>query len=162
MRLQRRERIVRDLRTRGRYSRDKCRLSRIRKTDESNVRQQLQLELKIQLLALASSLMIARRAIRRSREVRVAETAAAATRRQPAIAVVTKVVQQVACRNLKDLCSNWNANNQVFPCATRAIRSLAVQTARRDVARVVPQVQQRVQRIISDEDYVTTASTVSA
>jgi len=55
--------------------------------------------------------MIARRAIRRSREVRVTETAAAATRRQPAIAVVTQVVQQVAGRCIKDLCSDWNANN---------------------------------------------------
>src|ERR1044072_4595245 len=161
MRLQRRERIVRDLRTRSRDSRDKGRLPRIRKTHESDIRQQLELELKVQLLALASSLMIARRAIRRAREVRVAETTAATTRRQPAIAVVTQVVQQITCRSLKDLCSNRNANKQVFPRAARAIRSFAVQTARRNVTRVVTQVQQRIQRCIRDEDHVAAASAVS-
>jgi len=37
-----------------------------------------------------------------------------------------------------------------------------VQTARRDVARVVTQVQQRVQRSIRNEDHVPAASTISA
>jgi predicted nucleic acid-binding protein len=94
--------------------------------------------------------------------VRVAETAAATARCQPAIAVVTQVVKQVACRNVKDLCSNRNANNQVVAVMARAIRSLAMQTTMRDVARVIAQVQQRVQRSIRDEDYIAAATTVSA
>ena len=37
-----------------------------------------------------------------------------------------------------------------------------MQPARRDVARVITQVQQRVQRSIRDEDHVAAASTISA
>src|SRR5689334_11337728 len=98
MRLQRRERVVSDLRSCRGDGRDKRRLSCIRKTNQSNIREQLQLELQVQLFTLASRLMVARSAIRRSREVRVSETAAAPARSQPAIAVVTQVVQQVAGR----------------------------------------------------------------
>src|ERR1041385_6865865 len=162
MRLQRRERVISDLRPRRGNSRDKSRLPRIRKPNQPNVREQLQLELQVQLFALASGLMVARRAIRRSREVRVAKTAAATARRQPAIAVVAQVVQQITCRSLKDLCSNWNANNQIFALMSRAIRSLTMQTTLRDMARVVAQVQQGVQRSIRDEDHIATATAVSA
>jgi hypothetical protein len=94
--------------------------------------------------------------------VSVAETAAATACREPAIAVVTQVVKQVACRSLKDLCSNRNANNQVFPSVTRTIRPFAMQTTLRNVAWVVAQVQQRVQRSIRDQDHIAAAPTVSA
>src|SRR5690349_7048242 len=106
--------------------------------------------------------MVARRAIGRGREVCVAKSAAATARREPASAVVTQVVQQVTCCSLKDLCSHWNANNQVFAVMARAIRSFTMETALRDVARVVTQMQQRVQRSIGDEDHVATATTISA
>src|SRR6185437_2099199 len=162
MRLQSRERIISDLRSRRGDSRDKRRLSRIRKTNQTNVREQLQLELHIQLFTLAARLMVARRAIRRSRKVGVAETAAATARRQPAITVVTQVVQQVTCARVKDLCSNWNPNNQVFAVMARAIRSLAVQTTLGDVAGVVTQMQQCVQRSIRDEDLIAATAAVSA
>src|SRR4051794_2706546 len=162
MRLECRERIVSDLRSRGRNSRDKRRLSRIRKTHEPDIREQFQLELQVKLFTLAARLMVARSAIRRSRKMRVAETAAATAPREPAIAVVTKVVQQVACRCFKDLCSNRNANNQVFAVMSRAIRSLTMQTTLRNVARVITQMQQRVQRSIRDEDHIATATTISA
>src|SRR6185503_13509287 len=161
MRLQCRERVIGNLRTRGRDSRDKCRLSRIRKTNQTNIREQLQLELKVQLFTLASGLMVARGAIRRGCKVRVSKTAAAAACSQPAIAVVTQVVQQITRRSIKDLCSDWNANNQVFTSATGAIGSLAMQATRRNVARVVAQVQQRVERIIRHKDHVAAAATVS-
>src|SRR5215218_9401773 len=147
---------------RGRDSRDKGRLPRIRKTNEPNISEQLQLELKVQLFTLAPTLMVARRAICRSREVCVAKTAAATTRGQPAIAIVIQVVQQLTCRSIKDLCSNRNANNQVFAGVARAIRSLTVQTTLRNVAWVVTQVQEGVQRCIRDEDHVAATTTISA
>jgi hypothetical protein len=90
--------------------------------------------------------------------VRVSKTATAAAGSQPAIALVTQVVQQLTCRSIKDLCSDWNANNQVFPSAAGAIRSLAMQATRRDMARVVAQVQQRVERSIRHEDHVAAAT----
>src|SRR5215217_7480661 len=93
---------------------------------------------------------------------RVAKTAAATTRGQPAIAIVIQVVQQLTCRSIKDLCSNRNANNQVFAGVARAIRSLTVQTTRRNVAWVVTQVQEGVQRCIRDEDHVAATTTISA
>src|SRR5215216_1332353 len=106
--------------------------------------------------------MVARSAIRRGREVRVTETAAAAMRSQPAIAVVTQVVQQVTCRSIKDLCPHRNANNRIFAVMARTIRALTMQTTLRYVAWVVAQVQQGVERSICDENYIATATTVSA
>src|ERR1041385_2937757 len=161
MRLQSRERIISDLRFRRGNGRDKRRLTRVRKTYQTNIGKQLQLELQVQLLTLASGLMVTRSAIRRSREVRVAETAPATARREPAITVLTQVVQQVSCRSLKDLCSHRNSNNQVFALMARAIRSLTVQTTLRDVTWVVAQVQQRVQRSIRDEDHIAATTAVS-
>jgi hypothetical protein len=94
--------------------------------------------------------------------MRVAEAAAATACRQPAVAVVTQVVQQVARNSLKDLCSNWNANNQVFAVMSRAIRSLTMQTTGCNVARVITEMQQRVQRSIRDEDHIAAATAISA
>jgi hypothetical protein len=106
--------------------------------------------------------MVARCAIGRGREVGVAKAAAATACRQPAITVVTQVVQQVTCCSLKYLCSHGNANNQIVAVMARAIRSFTMQSTLRDVARVVTQMQQRVQRRIRDEDHVATATTISA
>src|SRR5688572_14449555 len=92
MRFQRRKRIVSNLRMRGRYCRNERRLSCVWKTDQTNVCEQLQFELQVQLFSLASALVIARCAVCRSREVRVSKSAAPASCCQPAIAVVAQVV----------------------------------------------------------------------
>src|SRR5262249_14414314 len=118
MRFERRERIVRDLRTRRRNSRYKRRLPCVRKAYQTNVGEQLELELEIQRFASTSALMIARSTIGRSREMRVSKTAATSTRRQPTIAIMIQVMKQVACISIKDLCSNRNSNHRVLAVAS--------------------------------------------
>jgi hypothetical protein len=162
VRLQSRERIVSDFRTRGGNGRDESRLAGVWKTHEADVRQQFQLELKLTLFAFAAGLVISRRAIRRTGEVRVAETAAAAARCQPAGAVVTQVMQQVACVCVKDLGSYGNTNDQVFAVAARTIRAFAVQPAIGYVARVVTEMKQRVERSVGHQGHVAAASAIAA
>src|ERR1041384_2801633 len=87
MRLQSRERIIRDLRARCRHGRNERRLARVRKTHQTNISEQLQLELQVQLLSLASGLAIARSTVGRGREVRVSKSAPPAARSQPAVAI---------------------------------------------------------------------------
>src|SRR6185369_6919111 len=95
--LQSGERIVCDLRTRCGHSRDKRRLARVWKTHETDIREQLQFQLKLQLFSLTSALMVARCTVRRGCEVSVSKTTTAATRGHPAVAVVTEVVKKIAC-----------------------------------------------------------------
>src|SRR6185369_14428212 len=92
VRFQRGERVVGNLGTRRGNSGNKRRLSGIRKTHQPNIREQLQFELQLALFALAAALVISRRTIGRTREVRVAETTTAAARSLPAIALAVQVM----------------------------------------------------------------------
>src|SRR5215203_2767228 len=125
---QRGERIVSNLRTSSGHSRDERRLSGIWKTNQSDVSQQLQFELEIQLFSLAATLMVARCAIRRAREVRISKSAPATSRGQPLSAIVVQVVKKIACCRVKDLGSDWNSNDHVSALFARPVRSFAVQS----------------------------------
>src|SRR5690349_17181050 len=162
MRFERRERIVRDLRTSRRHRRDESRLAGVGKTNQTDVCEQLQLQLQIKLFALASALMVARCTIRRGREVRVAKTTAATARSQPTVVGVTEVVKQIARCSVKDLCAHWHAHNQVGAGMARTIRALAMRTTLGHVLRVITQVQQCVQRRIGDENDVASATAIAA
>ena len=81
MGFERRERIVRNLGTRGRDTGDQRGFSGVGKADQADVGQQLQFEAERLLLARPSVLRSAWRAIHRGREVRVAVTATSARRR---------------------------------------------------------------------------------
>src|ERR1043166_962508 len=161
MRLEGGERIVRDLRTRRGYSRDKSRLAGVWKTHQTDIREQLQFQLKVQLFSLTSALMVARCSISRGSEVRVSETTTATARSEPAVAIVTEVVKKIACCSIKDLCAYGHAYNQVVAVAAGTIRALAVRATIRDVLRVIAQMQQRVQRCISKQNNVATAATIA-
>ena len=161
VRLERGERIIRDLRTRCRHGRDKRRLPCVGEAHQTDVCEQLEFELQLDLFSLASALMVARRAIGGSREVRISKPAAAAARRQPAIAVVTEIVQQVAGCCVKDLCPDWNSNYQIVAIMSGTIRSLTVRTTLGSVLRVVTQMQERVERTVCNEDHIAAAATVT-
>ena len=77
-RLQRRERVVRDLRPRVGDAREERRLARVRQADERRVGEQLEPQLELERLAGQAGLREARRLPRRRREVAVAPPAAAA------------------------------------------------------------------------------------
>src|SRR4029079_13109306 len=119
------------------------------KTNQSNVREQLQLQLKVELFSLASALMVARSTISRGREGRVSKTTTATARGEPTIAIVTEVVKKITRCSVKDLCANRHAHNQVSARMARTVRTFTMRTPLGDVLRVITQVQQRVQRCIS-------------
>ncbi len=161
MRFQGSERIVSDLRARCGDSRDKSRLARIRKTHESNIREQLQFQLKLQLLSLASALMVARGTVSRGREVCISKTTTATARGYPAVAIVTEIVKKIVCCSVKDLCANRHAHNQVSAVVPRTIRAFAMRSTLGDVPRVITQVQQCVQRSIGNYNDVAAATTIA-
>ena len=83
--------IVGDLRLGRRDARDERRLAGVGKADEPDVGEQLQLQPKLSLLARLARLRLARRAIGRRREVRVAEAAASALGDEHALADVGQI-----------------------------------------------------------------------
>ena len=95
-RLQRRERVVGDLRRRVRDAREQRRLARVRQADERRVREQLQVQLEVALLAGRADLGELRYLPRRRDEARVAAAAAAAAREHDARAGMREVGDQVA------------------------------------------------------------------
>src|SRR5690606_3552515 len=87
VRLERRERVVRDLRLRGRERRDQRALPRVRETDESDVGEELELEGDVALFAGLAGLGVLRGLARSALEVDVPEAAAPALREHEAVAV---------------------------------------------------------------------------
>ena len=63
LRFERREGIIGNLRARGRYARDQCRLADVGKTDQTHIRQKLQFESKIFFVAQSAVLSFVRSTI---------------------------------------------------------------------------------------------------
>jgi hypothetical protein len=80
LRFERRERIVGDFGTRRGNDREQRRLSGVRQSDDAAIREQLELEPKIEALATFAELGEARRLPRRGREMLIAQTTLAASR----------------------------------------------------------------------------------
>ena len=94
IRRERGERVVGDLRPRGRDARDQRGLAGVREADQADVGEQLQLEPEVLLFAGLAGLRPARRAVGGRREARVAAAAAAALRDQHALAFVGEIGEQ--------------------------------------------------------------------
>ena len=86
IRMQRRERIVRDFRPRGRDRADEGRLAGVRHAEQADVGEHLELELELARFARLAARELARRAIGARFEVDVAQAALAALREQRASA----------------------------------------------------------------------------
>src|SRR5436190_19855998 len=106
--------------------------------------------------------MITRRPVGRSREMRIAKTAAAATRCQPALAIGFKVKHQLAGCRVDDLGTDGNAHDSVVTFTSRSVATFSMQAAPGDVQWVVPQVQQSIHRLICDNPHIATGAAVSA
>ena len=94
IRCERGEWIVGDLRTSRGDPRDERRFARVRIPDEPDIGQELQLEAEVFLFARLAGLDLPRRAVRRCREVRVAETSAAASGDEHALSLLGKIGEQ--------------------------------------------------------------------
>ena len=94
VRRQRGERIVRNLRPGRRDVRDQRRFAGVRKSDEPDIRKQLQLEAEVLDFTGFSRLHLARRAVRRGCEPGVAHAALPAARNEHALIVLGKIGHQ--------------------------------------------------------------------
>src|SRR6266403_3155970 len=106
--------------------------------------------------------MVTRCAICRTGKVRVAEASATAMRSQPALSVGITVKQEFIRLRIKHLGPYRHADNYVCAFFARTIAALAMQTATGDVQRVVTQMQQRVQRRISQDPDVAAPASLAA
>src|SRR5881394_359310 len=162
MRFKRRERIISDLRLRRRHRGNERRLAGVRETNQPHVRQQLQFQLQLTFFTVAAFLVITRRAICRSRKVRIAKSAAATLRRLPALTVFGKVKQQFARYRIENLSSNRHADNDIIAFFSRSVAAFTVHAASSDVQRVVAQVQKRIHRFIGHQPHVAATSAVTS
>jgi hypothetical protein len=94
--------------------------------------------------------------------VGVAKTSAATMGGQPALSVRVTVEQQVIRLRIKYLRPNGHADNHVGSFFARTIAAFAVQTASGNVQRVVTQMEQRIQRRITNQPNVAAATSVTA
>src|SRR5687768_12515149 len=78
VRFQRGERVIGDLRTRGRDAGDQCRFSGVWESDEPHIGEQLELEAQMSFFALASVFVLGRGLVRGSGKTCVAAPAAPA------------------------------------------------------------------------------------
>ena len=86
VRRERGERVIGNLRFRRRHHRDQRGLAGVGKSDQADIREQLQRQVQIEFFTGLARLHLARRAIGRRREVRVAQPAASAFGQQHALA----------------------------------------------------------------------------
>src|SRR6266404_494939 len=129
MRFKGSKRIIGHLGTRRRDSRNQCRFSNIRKSYETHVRNQLQFQGKRSNLARRSVLVVSRRAIRRSRELRVAFSAASALRDDKAFTGLGKIMNQLAAFAVGNQRADGHKHKPVFAVFPVTFITFAVRTA---------------------------------
>jgi hypothetical protein len=118
--------------------------------------------LKLALLAGAALLVVTRRAVRRSREVRIAEAAAPAFRREPALSVFRQVAVKLARLAVEDLRAEGDAHDHVLALAPVAVGAFAVTTALCLMLGVKTEVEECVERRVGFEPDVAAAPAVAA
>ena len=160
--------IVGDLRTRRRDARDERRLAGIRETDQADVGEQLQLEPQILFLARFAGLHFARRPIRRRREVRVADPAAAAARDEHALTFGRQIREQLerlvrVAGLFVDQRADRHGELEIVAALAGAVRSLTVSAAPGGQLGMKPVVDERVGvRAGDDEDRTAVAAVAAA
>ena len=135
---QRRERVVGDLRTRGGDARDQGGLAGVRKADQTDVGEQLQLQAQESLFAGLARFGPPRRAVGGRHELRVAAPAASSFRDQDPLAFFGEIGEQLqagstAPLSRRDLLEHQRADRHVDLEIVRAlaglVRALAVLAA---------------------------------
>ena len=161
VRLQRRERIVGDLGLGRAHDGDQRRLPRVREADERGVGQQLELQLEPALLAVLALLREARRPARVRQEPRVPAPALSATRREPRVAVVQEVGEQLAVHRAHDG-SFGNVDHEIGAALAVQLLTLAVRTRPRLAVGMVAEREQRGDVAVRTQPDVAAAPAVTA
>ena len=129
LRVERGERIIGDLRLCRRHGGEERRLAGVRQPDETGVGDELEAQPDPALLALLPGIGVARRAIGRGLEVRVAEAAIAATRQHHAVADIDEIGDQGRVVLLKHLGAGRHLEHDGAAVGAGAVLAHAVMAA---------------------------------
>jgi hypothetical protein len=155
------KRIIGNLRFSGRDPRDQRRLSSVRESDQTDIRQQLQLKAQVALITGATVFVFSGCLVRRRREASVPPSASASlggSELLPRLREVEKLVARVRIVNHRTH-GHWNLNG--FPFLSRTIAALSMTAALSRVLRIEPEVEQGVVVRIGNHHDVAAASPVA-
>ena len=161
-RMQRRERIVRDLRFCGRDDREEGRFAGIGQADQAGVGDQLQPQDDRALLAGLARIGAARRAVGRGFEVLVAKPAVAASRDHHALADLRQVGDQSLVVLLKYLRASGHFEDGVRAASARALPAHAMPAGLGLEMLLVAVVYERVEAFDAERHDITAAPAVAA
>src|SRR5438093_561522 len=162
LRMQRRERIIGDLRLGRADDGEEGRLAGIGQTDEAGVRNQLQPQPDPALLAFLAGIGVARRAVGGGFEMRVAEAAIAAFGEHEFFAELGEVMDQRFAVLIKNLRADRHFQHDRFAVGTMAILAHAIGALRRLEVLLVAIVDQRVQPVDHLDDDVAATAAIAA
>ena len=160
--MQRGERIVRDLRPRRAHRREERRLAGIRQADDAGIGDQLQAQPDGALLARLAGIGVARRAVGRGLEMRVAEAAIAALRQHDAVADLVEVGEQRLAVLLVDLRADRHLQHDVVAVRAMAVLAHAAAAALGLEVLLVAVVDQGVEAVDRLRDHVAALAAVAA
>ena len=162
VRLERRERVVGDLRACRRDDADQRALADVREPDERDIGHQLQLELEPPVLAVLALLGEARRATLVRQELGVAAPTPPAGGCQPAIAVAKQFGEQFAAVEVGHDGALGHRDLDRRPALAVLILALAVNPVVGAAVRMVPERQQRRHVVVGDQPDVAALAAVAA
>ena len=160
-RLERRERVVGDLRLRIGDPREQRRLPGIREADERSVGEQLQVQLELGLLAWQAGLCKPRRLERRRREAAVAASARAPATKDGPGARMREIGDEMPL-SVEHLRADGDAEHGVFACGAVLPRSPAWTPASRRVLASRPKRRQVAEVGVGDEHDVASVAAVTS
>ncbi len=162
VRLERRERIVGDLRLRCRDHADERRLADVREPDERDVGHQAEFEPQPALLTVLALLGEARCATLVRQELGVAAAAAAACSGEPPVAVVDEFGEQFTGVQVEHDGAHRHVDLERLTAAAVQVLALAVDAVVGAAVRVVTEREQRRHVVVGDQPDVAAVAAVAA
>src|ERR1044071_6762033 len=159
---ERRERIIGDLRPRGRDDGDERRFTRVRQTDDADVGEQPELDLEREFFAGEPGLNFSRAAVRRRDEARVASAALAAVRDDHALAGSAQIGQNFAAARIADDRADRHRSDFVLAAPAVLVLAAAVLAAAGAIKPLIAEIEQRREIGIGHRDDVAAGAPVAA
>ena len=154
--------VVRDLGTSGRDRRDQRALSRIGETDQTNICQNLQLELDLPLLARLSHFIATGSLIGRGGKLSISTSTTPPLGNREGITLVEEFPQNAPCLRLPDEGPQWNLQDGMRPACTRLAGPHPVLSSLSPVGCAVTVVQESGKLSVAAEEDVSAAPAIAA
>jgi CBS domain-containing protein len=162
IRLERRERVIGNLGTRGGDARDQRGLANVGKPDKADVSQELEFETEDALFSGAAFFMFARSLMGRGGEAGIAPAAATSVSDDDALVGLGEVPDFIACLFVVNDGTDGDFQNDVDAFAAGAVRAFAVASALGLLFGIETEVDERVVALAGFHDDVATLAAVPA